>query len=252
MNVSWEYFFPDIIFLHDRFETWSKDDLKKITDKDGFWDPQKDFEFHLHTLKVDPKYFIEKNFRLFPKDFTKHLYSIELFEEARVELLNRLKITKVPFGDSLVGCDEEGNEYVSFRILLDAVYKSVEVDGGTIGNMDNKYQINTTRNIINSHRFNSINILYDWLLSLNPRGSYNNNWQIFAYGLTEYDETLSYVDTFIVEDQNEQTSIPGFDNENNNKIISHAFSSNSDRDISPSTSTSNDIRKLLKEWNPFI
>ena len=28
MNVSWEYFFPDIIFLHDRFETWSKDDLK--------------------------------------------------------------------------------------------------------------------------------------------------------------------------------------------------------------------------------
>ena len=46
MMVDWEYFFPDVYFKHDRFETWSKEDLNKVLDDDGNLDPQKDFEFH--------------------------------------------------------------------------------------------------------------------------------------------------------------------------------------------------------------
>ena len=95
MMVDWEYFFPDVYFTHDRFETWSKEDLKKVLDEDGNWDPQKDFEFHLQKLKVDVKYFDEKNNSLFPEGFTKPRYSIETFEEARLNLLNRVQISFV-------------------------------------------------------------------------------------------------------------------------------------------------------------
>ena len=56
MIVDWEYFFPDVYFKHNRFETWSKEDLKCVVDKDGNWDPQKDFEFHLDKLKVESNF----------------------------------------------------------------------------------------------------------------------------------------------------------------------------------------------------
>ena len=140
----------------------------------------------------------------------------------------------------MCGSDDEGGDFAIFKILLDGIYKSVEVDSGTIGNKDNKYQISTNKNIINSHRFNPIYFLYDWLMSLNPRGSYNNNWQIFAYGISEYDETLSYVDTFI--DQNETGSV--------NAIVNHSLSL--DNDSYPSIETKETVRGILKDWNPFI
>ena len=74
MMVDWEYFFPAVYFKHNRFESWSKEDLSKVLDKDGNWDPQKDFEFHLQKLKVDLKYFDQKNKTLFPEGFTKPIY----------------------------------------------------------------------------------------------------------------------------------------------------------------------------------
>ena len=237
MMVDWEYFFPDVYFKHNRLETFPKEHLKKVIDSDGYWSPQKDFEFYMNNLKVDSKYFDEKNLGLFPKDFRKPIYSIEVFEEARVKLLHRVKISA---SEGMCGSDEEGGEFAIFKILLDGIYKSVEVDPGTIGNKDNKYQISTTKNIINSHRFNPIYFLYDWLMSLNPKGSYNNNWQIFAYGISEYDETLSYVDTFI--DQNETGSV--------NAIVNHSLSS--DNHSYPSVQTKETVRATLKDWNPFI
>tara|TARA_B000000557_G_scaffold245303_1_gene227511 strand:- start:207 stop:326 length:120 start_codon:yes stop_codon:yes gene_type:complete len=33
MMVDWEYFFPNVYFKHDRFETWSKEYLNKIIEK---------------------------------------------------------------------------------------------------------------------------------------------------------------------------------------------------------------------------
>ena len=87
MMVDWEYFFPDVYFKHNRLENFPKEDLKKVIDSDGYWSPQKDFEFYINNLKVDPKYFDEKNLGLFPKDFRKPIYSIEVFEEARVKML---------------------------------------------------------------------------------------------------------------------------------------------------------------------
>ena len=65
-----------------------------------------------------------------------------------------------------------------------------------------------------------------------------------------------------------QSSIPGFENENKNKIISQSIKTNF-KDLKNKkesglieellaeklhlkTDTATDIRELLKEWNPFI
>ncbi|MBT3463509.1 hypothetical protein HON86_01280 [Candidatus Woesearchaeota archaeon] len=263
MQIDWEYFFPDVYFKHDRFQTWSKEDISKIIDEDGNWNPQKDFEFHLQKMKVDKKYFDEKNLSLFPKGFHKPLYSITLFEEERVKLLSRVKIN---YGEGLKGFDDDGMEIISYKILLDGIDEKVDVESETIGNNENKFHVRCNKNLINCHRFNAINILYDWLLSLNPTGTFKNKWQIFAYGITEYDETISYVDTFIEEKQN-QLSISGLDNLNNNKIINRDITppSNNEESSVPeilkdlgleknthSTTTPEKIKKLLNEWNPFL
>ena len=270
MMVDWEYFFPDVYFKHDRFETWSKEDLKKVLDEDGNWDPQKDFEFHLQKIKVDVKYFDEKNNSLFPEGFTKPRYSIETFEEARLNLLNRVKISFVEERETY-SYDEDTDEeicnvYSTYKIEIEESDKLIAVENGTtIGsskriNQDGKFvetgerelRVWGRKNVITSHRFNAINILYDWLIGLNPRGAHNNNWQVFAYGTTEYDETLSYVDTFIVAVENTQTSLPGFDNENNNTIVTQTIENNFDNINEHEKDGAQDLRKRLKEWNPFI
>ena len=279
MMVDWEYFFPNVYFKHDRFETWSKEDLNKIIDEDGNWDPQKDFEFHMQKLKVDSKYFDEKNKNLFPERFIKnmgkyYLGSIITFEKARIELLNRVQISfveqreKETYNEDLD--DYEYEDYPTYKIELLELNKDIEVEKGTIGSGADecKFYINCKKNVITSHRFNAINILYDWLLSLGPIGSYYNKWQIFAYGVSEYDETLSYVDTFVSDAEESQSSIPGFENENKNKIISQSIKTNF-KDLKNKkesglaeelfaeklhlqTDTATDIRERLKEWNPFI
>jgi len=271
MMVDWEYFFPNIYFKHDRFETWSKEDLDKVIDEDGNWDPRKDFEFHMQKLKVDSKYFDEKNKDLFPENFAKPIYSIKRFEEARIELLNRVQFSfieqreKSSYNEDID--DYEYEDYPTYKIELLELNKDVEVEKGTIGD-ESTFYIRSKKNVITSHRFNAINILYDWLLSLDPRGSYDNKWQIFAYGVSEYDETLSYVDTFVSDAEESQSSIPGFENENKNKIISQSIKTNFEdlkkkkesrlleelfaEKLHLKTDTASDIRKLLKEWNPFI
>ena len=164
MTIDWEYFFPDVTFnfahshyLTRNFYTIKSDDLKKIQNENGYWCPKKDFEFHLQKLKVDPKYFDEKNLGLFPKDFSKPLYSILRFEEARVDLLNRVRIID---GEGIGGYDEDGDEIQTFKIILDGIDKAVEVDKGTIANSGNKYHIRCKRNVISCHRFNAIYILW--------------------------------------------------------------------------------------------
>tara|TARA_X000000368_G_scaffold256411_1_gene202679 strand:- start:14245 stop:15090 length:846 start_codon:yes stop_codon:yes gene_type:complete len=279
MMVDWEYFFPNVYFKHDRFETWSKEDLDKVIDEDGNWDPQKDFEFHMQKLKVDSKYFDEKNKNLFPESFVKnrgkyYLGSIMTFEEARIELLNRVQFSfveqreKETYNEDLD--DYEYEDYPIFKIELLELNKNIEVEKGTIGSGADEctFSIRSKKNVITSHKFNAINILYDWLLSLGPIGSYDNKWQIFAYGVSEYDETLSYVDTFVSDAEESQASIPGFENENKNKIISQSIKTNF-KDLKNKkesglieellaeklhlkTDTATDIRELLKEWNPFI
>ena len=280
MMVDWEYFFPNVYFKHDRFETWSKEDLDKVIDKDGNWDPQKDFEFQMQKLKVDSKYFDEKNKNLFPENFRRPIYSITGFEKARIELLNRVQISFVEqreissYNEDID--DYEYEDYPTYKIELLELNKDIEVEKGTIGYDtveegpdECKFYINCKKNVITSHRFNAINILYDWLLSLSPRGSYDNKWQIFAYGVSEYDETLSYVDTFVSDAEESQASIPGFENENKNKIISQSIKTNFEdlknkKELSGlaeelfaeklhlKTDTATDIRERLKEWNPFI
>ena len=130
--------------------------------------------------------------------------------------------------------------------------KRVNQDGKFIETGERELRVWGRKNVITSHRFNSINILYDWLIGLNPRGAHNNNWQVFAYGTTEYDETLSSVDTFIVTAEKTQISLPGFDNENNNIIVTQTIENNFDNITEHEKDDAQDVRKRLKEWNPFI
>ncbi len=45
------------------------------------------------------------------------------------------------------------------------------------------------------HRMNPINYLYDWLLTLDPRGRWGNAWLLPQCGVTEYDEVgLQFID----------------------------------------------------------
>jgi hypothetical protein len=269
MMVDWEYFFPAVYFKHNRFESWSKEDLSKVLDKDGNWDPQKDFEFHLQKLKVDLKYFDQKNKTLFPEGFTKPIYSIETFEEARLTLLNRIQISFVEEKEKYYYDDSDKETctvYSTYKIEIQEADKSINVENGmTIGdlkwiNKDGKLVESSERelkvwgkkNVITSHRFNAINILYDWLIGLNPRGAYDNTWQVFAYGITEYEETLSCVDTFVVNIQKNQKSLPGFEIENNNFIISQSVDKNFDNIQLAQKESASDVRLRLKDWNPFI
>jgi hypothetical protein len=101
------------------------------------------------------------------------------------------------------------------------------------------------------HRFNGIYILYDWLLSLIPRGACNNNhWQVFAYGISEYDQTFTSVDTFVPKEQIQQ-ALPGLGMVNETTIISQSISVDSER-LYPHAQDAYDVRSYLKNWNPFI
>jgi len=253
MTIEWEYFFPDVnLNPHDN---WSKDELSKIQDENGFWSPQKDFELYMQKLKVHPKHFEEKNLGLFPSDFSRPLYSIERYEEARVELLHRVRIME---GSGVGGyelfVDEDGEDYMgdirTYRIVLDDIDELVEVDPGTISS-NNQYHCRRKRNVVPVHRFNGIYILYDWLLSLSPRGACNNNhWQVFAYGISDYDETFTSVDTFVPKEQN-QLALPGLGMVDETTIISQSISVDSER-LYPHAQDAHDVRSYLKNWNPFL
>lgn len=270
MMVDWEYFFPDVYFKHDRFETWSKEDLNKVLDENGRWDPQKDFEFHLQKLKVNAIYFDENNNNLFPEGFRKPRYSIETFEEARLNLLSRVQISFIEeretYSYNEENAEETCNVYQTYKIEIEESDKRISVESGTtIGSSKRINQDGTfietgerelrvwgRKNVITCHRFNAINLLYDWLIGLNPRGAYDNNWQVFAYGISEYDETLSHVDTFIINFENAQTSLPGFKNENNNIIVTQTIESNLNNIVEYRKEGAIEIRQRIKEWNPFI
>ena len=49
-----------------------------------------------------------------------------------------------------------------------------------------------------------------------------------------------------------QTSLPGFDNENNNTIVTQTIENNFDTISEHEKDGAQDLRKRLKEWNPFL
>ena len=54
----------------------------------------------------------------------------------------------------------------------------------------------TGRNELYVHRMNPINFLYDWLLTLDPRGRWGNAYILSQHGVTEYDESVLSVAAF--------------------------------------------------------
>ena len=95
----------------------------------------------------DSKYFDEKNKDLFPENFAKPIYSIKRFEEARIELLNRVQFS----WSNKPAFDEVAAEYPTYKIELLALNKDVEVEKGTIGD-ECKFYINCKKNVIKSNR----------------------------------------------------------------------------------------------------
>jgi len=246
MTIDWELFFPDVVFdvSEQRMSSQMQKSSYEKSEWSYYWNPLIDFKAHLETLKISKKYFNENDLSLFPNNFSKPIYSVKRFEEARVELLERLQF-QAPEG--LIGYDDEGNDIISYRMSFKAVSEQVDVRPGTIGNDDHKFRVNGDRNIISVHRFNMLNILFDWLLTVNPKGAYKNQWQIFAYGITEYNDTMTLVSTF--KEENSDGKLFG-DNPVMTIESTTIFNHNS-----PSVGESQnagDIRNILKEWNPEL
>jgi hypothetical protein len=78
----------------------------------------------------------------------------------------------------------------------------------------------------------------------------NNHWQVFAYGISEYDQTFTSVDTFVPREQIQQ-ALPGLGMVNETTIISQSISVDSER-LYPHAQDAYDVRSYLKNWNPFI
>jgi hypothetical protein len=246
MTIDWELFFPDVSFdiCEDRMSSQMLESDKIKSDWIYYWDPNKDFKSHMEKLKVDLKYFNEKDLSVFPKDFHKPIYSVKRFEESRVELMERIQFD-APEG--LSGYDEDGNDIPTWRMSLKAIDKWVDVKPGTIGGVDNKFRLRANKNIISVHRFNMLYLLFDWLLTVNPKGAYRNKWQIFAYGISEYNSTMSYVSTFVEEESDGQLfgKLPVMTIKDITGLVT-------DTPYVGQTKTADDIRKILNEWNPKI
>ena len=246
MTIDWELFFPDVVFdiSEDRMSSQMSSSGYEKSEWIYYWDPSIDFKSHLESIKVPEKYFNENDLTVFPKNFHKSIYSVKRFEEARVELLERLQFQN---GEGLIGYDDEGNDILSYRMSLKFVSENVDVRPGTIGNDENKFRVSGNKNIISVHRFNMINILFDWLLTVNPKGAYKNQWKIFAYGITEYNETMSFISSFREED-----SAGKLFGDNPVMTIETMTVFNDDSPVVGETQSASDIKAILKEWNPEL
>ena len=237
MSVDWEYFFPEVIFTHEKC--------------DEKWQPTTDLKNHLEELRVPDKFFNSDNLSVFPPGFSKPIYSVERFEEARIELKERIQIEPVMVGSGQNFAefyDDEGEferAYPKWKLSLKSLNQSFTLPNAKT------FHISRELNRTYVHRFNLINLLFDWLLMVYPNGTYKNAWQIFAYGITEYDETMSSSDMFTQEENGNpdskywvqsQTLQPSQPNE-------HDFTSPS---LEPSFSDANAIRHILKIWNPAL
>ena len=246
MTIDWELFFPDVVFdiSEDRMSSQMSSSGYEKSEWIYYWDPSIDFKSYLESIKVPEKYFNENDLTVFPKNFHKPIYSVKRFEEARVELLERLQFQN---GEGLIGYDDEGNDILSYRMSLKFVSENVDVRPGTIGNDENKFRVSGNKNIISVHRFNMINILFDWLLTVNPKGAYKNQWKIFAYGITEYNETMSFISSFREED-----SAGKLFGDNPVMTIETMTVFNDDSPVVGETQSASDIKAILKEWNPEL
>lgn len=246
MSIDWELFFPDVFFdvsEHKMSSQMHKSEKEK-SEWIYYWNPLEDFKIHMEQLKIDEKYFNENDLSIFPKNFHKPIYSVKIFEEARVELLKRLHFET---SEGLSGYDEEGNDIPSYRMSLKSIDEMVDVRPRTIGNDDHKFRVYGNKNIISVHRFNLINILYDWLLTVNPKGAYKNQWQVFAYGITEYNDTMTFISTFKEEDS--EGKLFG-DNPVMTIGSTTVFTDDSPR-VGENQNAS-DIKAILKEWHPEL
>lgn len=246
MSIDWELFFPDVFLdvSEDRMSPQMKKTDKNKSDWIYYWDPFEDFKTHMKNLKIDEKYFNENDLTVFPENFHKPIYSVKRFEEARIELLERIQFDSC---EGLIGYDEEGNEIPSFRISLKSIDEMIEVTPGTIGNNEHKFRVNGNKNILSVHRFNLLYILFDWLLTVNPKGAYKNQWQIFEYGITEYNDTITSISTF--REENSEGKLFG---DNSVMTIVRTTVSNDDSSSVLESESASDIKSILKQWNPTI
>lgn len=235
MSIDWEYFFPEVIFTHQKC--------------DEKWQPMIDFKNHLEQLKIPTQFFNSDDLSPFPQNFSRPIYSVKRFEEARIELSERLQILPVMTGNmqdyaEFYDDEDECETYNKWTISLKAMNEQFTLPNGDTFNVSKK--LNQTY----VHKFNLINLLFDWLLTVYPKGCYRNAWQIFAYGITEYDETMSGSYIFSQEDNDNSDSKYWIQSQ-----TLQASEPNNDY-ISPSSepifSDADDLRKELKSWNPIL
>jgi len=249
MSINWLLSFPEIIFTNKKCLDVSilnsdKQNFPSVASSSS-WDPSKDFKCFLESIKPSSDLLNSED-----------NYGVKVFEEARLELLERVYFENIGespvwqnhkvkelISDLITDEDEEIEFDESFFTMWQVSFKNTDdferevikkIGGHFVG-----------KNEISVHRFNLMNIFYKWLLTVNPRGRYGNEFSIMECGITEYDETITCV-TLILNDRIQSCTVspkyPSY-GEDWEKFIEKGVRNY------VSYSDENDINHLLSHWN---
>ncbi|MDA7516960.1 hypothetical protein OAK70_02270 [Akkermansiaceae bacterium] len=183
VSIYWEYHFPSMTFWGERVCEKNEDGiLTNLSD----WHPEEDFKGYLENLAVDRKWFEGDT-----------SYQAKRFEEARVEMLERIEIESQgeEYQKDGFDFDEESVCLPRYKISLK------EFNGEVLLSNGEKHSIYAGRNQINVVKIYPLYLVFDWLFTVFPRGERGNDFYIGAYGISEYDETYTDNFQYIQDDQ---------------------------------------------------
>ncbi len=179
MSVNWTLNFPEVSFHAARV---------MVSDEDGTqtnpgWDPAEDLKQHLAQWAPDAGQFEGENERI-----------VRRRDAGRQTILERLTFEEKETAEVY---DDDGN-ITLHRVWQLELLPEDGFDGPALKHANGvEFRLDRTgRNELYVSRMNAINFLYDWLLTLDPRGRWGNAWVLTQNGVTEYDESVLSVAAF--------------------------------------------------------
>lgn len=171
MSVNWTLNFPEVSFHDPR--VMIKDETGGQTNPD--WDPAQDLRKHLEQWAPKADRFGGDDDR-----------NVRRRDEGRCTIMERLKFHEL---EPTEVYDDEGN-ITLHRVWKMDLISTAEIPPLQHANGQEFHLDRTGLNELYVNRMNPINYLYDWLLTLSPRGRWGNAWLVSQVGVTEYDESV--------------------------------------------------------------
>ncbi|GEM_PF-776581 len=179
MSINWKLDFPEVTFHHARVQDQDAEGVQT----NATWDPAIDLKAHLEQWAPSADRFGgEDDQEVRRRDVGRHT------------ILHRIQFEELEQA-------EQHND--DFNITLHRVWQmslipTEKVQTDAMMHADGEaFQLDRAdQNELYVHRMNPINYLYDWLLTLDPRGRWGNAWLLPQCGVTEYDESVFNLSTF--------------------------------------------------------